>query len=409
MGLIFHHEFKDGKNVSGRVGIPFPFTRTSEGTQLNSAGQLEVVAAGIPRFRHDPDGTSRGIMLETARTNLAINSQTFNAAGWSTGAVSLDYDYPDPMGGNDAVRVTSTSSGTTANYRQIIQSLTAVDHISSLWVRRVSGTGSIRLYVGKGTSMAASTIPLTTEWQRFDSDVVVPNGTNDRIGIGAFGANGDVIEVFGVQIEAGDYSTSYIPTGASTVTRTNDNLTNLTAADFGFNGNEGTLVVVGTIHGAPATTSYTVSGTGANSRLCYRNGSGLNMYDGTTVTGSQAITVGDGLYWTFACAWSDSENKQIAYRDGVSSDGAEPHAANSFDTALFCVGKNSAESNRSDFTISSIRVYDEFLEDELPDMSEGIYPPTAQPYLAITRRTASQMRPKQRTKQPRSTIRGFFD
>ena len=44
----------------------------------------------------------------------------------------------------------------------------------------------------------------------------------------------------------------------------------------------------------------------------------------------------------------------------------------------------------------------------LQDTGDGVTG-TGSNFLAVTRRTAKQMRPKQRTKQPRSTIRGFFD
>jgi len=53
------------------------FSRASTGYALNNAGQLVAFASGAPRI------TDRGFLAEGARTNLCLQSQTFDNASWT--------------------------------------------------------------------------------------------------------------------------------------------------------------------------------------------------------------------------------------------------------------------------------------------------------------------------------------
>ena len=60
------------------------FTRASTATYFGSDGLLKTASSGSPRFAYDPVTlASLGILVEEARTNLCLQSQTFDNASWA--------------------------------------------------------------------------------------------------------------------------------------------------------------------------------------------------------------------------------------------------------------------------------------------------------------------------------------
>jgi hypothetical protein len=77
--------------VSGQNLITF--TRASDGTFVNSAGQIETAAANVPRFDHNPVTLeSLGLLVEEQRTNSIRNNTMVGAVAGTPGTLPTNWD-----------------------------------------------------------------------------------------------------------------------------------------------------------------------------------------------------------------------------------------------------------------------------------------------------------------------------
>lgn len=101
--------------MAGTMPAAVTFSRTSTATRFNSAGMLETVAAGVPRFDHDPVTLApRGLLVEEARTNLVPGTMT-GGTYWAVLNTSVAAGATAPDGTANAVTVTQGAHGVT-NY-----------------------------------------------------------------------------------------------------------------------------------------------------------------------------------------------------------------------------------------------------------------------------------------------------
>jgi hypothetical protein len=109
---------------------------------------------------------------------------------------------------------------------------------ASFWIRRRTGTGQISLRCGDLTLIP---ITVTSSWVRYTVTAVASTATV-RLAV-VLTTSGDAVDVWGAQIEAGAFATSYIPTLASQVTR-NADVVSMTGTNFSdwYNASEGTFV-----------------------------------------------------------------------------------------------------------------------------------------------------------------------
>jgi hypothetical protein len=210
-----------GGNASGiafdfRAGALDPritFTRASAAWYFNSAGNLTQAATNEPRFDYDPATLhARGLLIEGARTNIALHSRDFTQTAWVKTNITAALNVTGIDGvANSASRLTATASNGTA--LQTITSASAT-HVSSFFARRITGTGTVEITQDNGATWTA--ITLTSAWQRF----AIPFATiaNPVIGFRLV-TSGDVIAVDVAQCEVGTFATSPIITAAAAVTR----------------------------------------------------------------------------------------------------------------------------------------------------------------------------------------------
>ena len=213
--------------------LPFSFERASSATVVNKAGLIETVGSGEPRI--DFLGNTKGALkLEPQRSNLIQYSEDFSNTYWSPNSNALRSlsSNLSPDGTANAYRVEAVT-GTQVGYVGTTTIGTTVTH--SIWVRRISGSTTFNMVDVNNNS---TSVNITSDWQRF-SLTSTATSTNLRSYFKTT-ALGDVVEIYGAQIEAGSYATSYIPTQGSTVTRLADVCTN-GGNEQVFNSTEGTL------------------------------------------------------------------------------------------------------------------------------------------------------------------------
>ena len=259
--------------LSGSLDSRITFTRSSSATRVNASGVIESVTANTPRFDYDPVTLApRGLLVEEQRTNLLLRSEEFDNASWGTAqAIITANATTSPDGTADADSIIETTASSAHGVNQTA-TLSAVAYTYSAfvkangrsWVRLFafqSGPGSTSVWfnvstgvvgtVGAGASNATIT-NFGNGWYRcaftftavaasaslYVQLATADNGASIYTGDGTSG-----IFVYGAQLEAGAFATSYIPTVASQVTRTADVAT-ITGANFSqwFNAAEGCFV-----------------------------------------------------------------------------------------------------------------------------------------------------------------------
>lgn len=224
--------------LSGVLDPRITFLRNTVGTYYKN-GVITTATTNVPRFQSNPlTGESEGLLIEGAATNLVCGSQTFATSGgvnnWVDTSISRDATLrTSPDGTANALRI-SASAGNATVLNNL--SLSSASRTFSIWLRRVTGTGVVEMTMNGGTGWTAQSI--TASWQRFR----MTETTTAHVGIRIVDS-GDEIEIWGAQVEAQAFASSYIPTVAATVARGADTaILSGTAFSSWFNPSEGTIL-----------------------------------------------------------------------------------------------------------------------------------------------------------------------
>lgn len=279
-----------------------------------------------PRYDYDPVTLDpKGLLIEEARTNLIIGSNNFNNAanGWAfapyTSGITITSSAtvgPDGISGS-ATLLTSTVNQSKITYSPGVNWSTNNELLAfSLWIKRKTGTGTIELATNleeASTYVDVTSQISSTSWTR----ISIVKQT--RVGGGGtaypmirINTSGDEIYVYGSQVEKAAFSTSYIPTTSSTLTRAADNVS-MTGTNFSswFNTGTGTF--------------YTNAKTVANTASTTYFQRVLSVNDGSTTS-----RIVNNLSTTFTQYYGGAT---IRFEDSVYPTTASPKAA-------FCYANN---------------------------------------------------------------------
>jgi hypothetical protein len=216
-----------------------------------------------PRFDYDPVTLApKGLLVEEARTNVILTStfatlagsagsQYPSGTGWSslfnTGGTRT-YVASSIFAGGQAVDISGVSAA-----RNLIgfsfAPTASTTYTVSFYVEAASDVTGIVAYatgsLGTGGTTNNVSAPIVTGRYSYTFTTGTSPGTVDlRFGIGASANASGSIRISNVQCEAGAFATSYIPTVASTVTRSADVAT-ITGSLFSgwYNQAQGTFLI----------------------------------------------------------------------------------------------------------------------------------------------------------------------
>ena len=251
------------------------FTRDSIGTYVGENGLVKYASNNVPRFDHNPTtGESLGLLIEESRSNSWTYSQPTSAASFGSSATKTFNAATAPNGKTEAFRITHNGSSGNSNWRAT-RSITfgANSMVLSVWAK---GDGGNNYFTWSFQNLGGAIVRAGFKLEGDGETSIITNGNGGHtlkiekypdgwyrcIIIGntqssggttqflytvssyseSHSVSGGSVLLWGFQLEAGSFATSYIPTSGSTVTRGSDQakITGTNFTDF-YNQTEGTV------------------------------------------------------------------------------------------------------------------------------------------------------------------------
>jgi hypothetical protein len=291
------------------------YTPTTTQPITNYIPVLQTAAAGQARFDHNPvTGESLGLLIEEQRSNLFTYSEQFDNAAWIKGV-----GYNSTISANTAVApggsqtaeslVSDSAGGTgTVNLARSQAVTSGTSYTMSFYAKRGS-VSWIRLFLLSYTSPSnggayfdlangalgtvdtgytAAISSVGNGWYRCSISFTAGSTVTGEMRVVLASANGSTAVprdgrthafLWGAQLEAGAFPTSYIPTVAATVTR-NADAASMTGTNFSswYRADEGTVYLDTGIVGGNNILSFSNANTGyTNIRQIFRSGTNINV------------------------------------------------------------------------------------------------------------------------------------
>ena len=375
------------------------FTRASTATYYDAEGVLRTAASGQARFTFDPvTEESLGLLIEESRTNLLLRSEEFQTTWTIVGTASVVANgIAAPDGATTAdkfVLGNTVTSGNAALSQSATKPAVSADYTVSLYVKAgefnslrvilrdaASASNFVQAYFnlatgviaqaanagGTFTAASATITDVGNSWYRVSVTgtsstetslnvrlLSYQNGTGTATGDGTSG-----IYLWGAQLEAGSFATSYIPTVASQVTRAVD-AASMTGANFSswYDNAEGTL------YGELSVLALRSDGS-VSSALRVDDGTASNRYVlrfGTVITGADFFVNvnGSSVVDTNSVGVTANVNAKYSYAYKVNDFAFTQNAASPFTDTLGVLPSVNTLTFAGDFfngTIKKIAYY----------------------------------------------------
>ena len=304
------------------------------GASTAQAGILE----DMPRLDYSGGASCPSLLLEPQRSNVLQNSEYFSASDWINNGVTITNNaIISPEGKTNAALLTGVSGGF-----GIVKfsTWTATNKVASCFAK--SGTGNIfkianasaaNRYVlfdlSDGTiseesaGWTGSIEDFGNGWYRCTA---ISNNETGTFSLGTTAAS-DSVYIYGAQLEAGSYPTSYIPTYGSSVTRSGEDTGVIDVSSLGVTANYTLFYEV---------SDFKVTANSTWVRQNGSNGSALEAYGSTMI-----IWIDGGVWYPFGHGVSGVGSNT---KKGITYDGVKVRAYS--DGVL--IGSRDADKNRWD-------------------------------------------------------------
>ena len=243
-------------DITLRIGLPQLEIGDTVGPAIPTSG----TAYYGPRFDYNPATlAAQGLLIEEQRTNTAYPSITPAATTGTmligTGiATTVANAAVAPDGTTTATSYTSVQGNINSSAGSSIRHLNGVTvagtYTVSFFAKANTGGFSVVVrFVDAGASLDTSVTCsatdggnniITTQWRRYYATITLGAGSTGFYSIFNFASNSDTTYVWGAQLEAGAFPTSYIPTTVAQATRQPDVASVNTLSPW-FNASEGTI------------------------------------------------------------------------------------------------------------------------------------------------------------------------
>ena len=312
---------QDAQLQQGLVATDYIETTTTTA----QAGILE----DMPRLDYSGGASCGSLLLEPQRTNLITQSEYLGASFWTKQQMTIASNSGiAPDGSLSATKVIPTTASATHQIQtgNIISSTQcafsvfakAAGYDTLVMLDRAVASNGATFYLSTQTAVTIGTATATIEdygndWYRCTivanttgMRIYIPNSSNAISGDGTSG-----VFIWGAQLEAGTYATSYIPTYGSSVTRSADSCSKTGISSL-IGQTEGTLFVEVDLNHTSASNDYIlqVAESSANRILLYKEG-------GTNKIGCYALIGSTTIYNQLTSGTFTGVNKiAFAYKSG---------------------------------------------------------------------------------------------
>ena len=217
----------------------------------------------VPRIEYDADGNRLGLLVEESRSNLITYSEDFSNVYWTKQSSVDSVEDGNILGPNglvsgtkvttnDVAYVSKDSIYFTQNITVTFSAFLKAGSITTVGLHYAQDLGdalndncdfdlSNGTVSSQGSASTAKIEYVGNGWYRC-SNTYTTNGTGTALGVRFVVQGAGTFYVYGAQLEAGSFPTSYIPTSGSTATRSAD-VASIGVSEFGYNQSEGTLFV----------------------------------------------------------------------------------------------------------------------------------------------------------------------
>lgn len=306
---------------------------------VNYLPVLMTSATNVPRFDHNPiTRESLGLLIEEQRANLLTYSAEFDNAAWNKFQSSVIANANIAPDGTLSADLFTENTATNTHLITVAPSLSAVAHTFSVFYK-INGPRKLALYHANSNtgrqfnvngvqsaglfnapSGGATVTEVGNGWYRATITVTAVSGSNefrfwlvknsdDTINYSGDGYSGAYL--WGAQLEAGAFATSYIPTVAASVTRSAD-AASMTGTNFSswYRQDEGTIYAMAT----PANNLYIpffqIDDGTANNRILVEGGVDAHLFVAVSGTTQAAIDLGattGNVQALMACAYKTND------------------------------------------------------------------------------------------------------